>query len=106
MITAETYDKDLDALRDKIGRLQADLSEVTGAVGAISGHGLEDLREEAAVGAATLKQQGRHMQSALSRRAAQIEATVEESIRTQPVLTIAVAAAVIALVLSPMIVRR
>ena len=106
MITAETYDKDVDVLRDKIGRLQADLSEVIGAVGAISGHGLEDLREEAAAGAANLHKQGRQMQSALSRRAARIESSIEGSLRSQPVLTVALATAAIALILSPLLVRR
>jgi ElaB/YqjD/DUF883 family membrane-anchored ribosome-binding protein len=106
MITAKTYDKDLAVLRDKIARLQAELSEVIGALGQISGHGLEDLREEAAAGAANLKQQGRQVQSALSRSAGRIETTIEDSIRTQPVLTIALATAAIALLLSPLLVRR
>ncbi len=106
MITVETYNKDVDQLRDKIARLQADLSEVIGAVGQISGHGLEDLREEAAAGAANIKKQGRQVQSALSRSAVQLETTIESSIRTQPVLTVALAIAALAVLISPLLVRR
>ena len=106
MITADTYNKDMDVLRSKIGALQNDLSDIIGTVGTLSGHGLEDLREEAAVGADALRKQSRHMQTSLSRGAAQFESSIEGAIRQQPVLAIAVAAAVIALAASPLVVRR
>lgn len=106
MITADTYDKDIDALRAKVGRLQTDLSEVIGAIGLISGHGLEDLREETIAGAASLQKQTRQMQSALSRSVAQLESSIEGSLRNQPVLTVVAATAAIALLLSPLLVRR
>lgn len=66
MITAETYDKDMDQLRSKIGTLQKDLSEIIGTIGQLSGHGVEDLREEAAAGADALLHQSQRMQAALS----------------------------------------
>lgn len=106
MITADTYDKDMDVLRSKISLLQRDLSEVIGAVGALSGHGVEDLREEAAAGADALQKQTRQMQAALYRGAAQVESSIESAIRQQPALAIAFAAAAIALVVSPLVARR
>lgn len=106
MITADTYNKDMDVLRSKIGALQKDLSDIIVTVGALSGHGLEDLREEAAAGTDALQKQSRHMQASLYRGAAQFESSIEGAIRQQPVLAIAIATAVIALAVSPLVVRR
>ena len=106
MITADTYDKDMEALRTKIGTLQKDLSEVIGAVGTLSGHGLEDLREEATAGADALQKQAHGMQAALYRRATGVEASIEGAIRQQPALAIALAAAALALAISPLMLRR
>lgn len=106
MITADTYDKDMDVLRSKIGTLQKDLADVIGAVGLLSGHGLEDLREEASAGAEALQKQSRHMQAALYRGAVQAESSIEGAIRQQPVLAIALATAAVALAVSPLVIRR
>lgn len=105
MITSDTYDRDIDALRSKIGRLQADLSEVIGAVGTISGHGLEDLREEAAAGAETLQRQSRQVQAAITRGVTDLESSFEGSVRSQPLLAVALAAG-IGFVLSQMVLRH
>tara|TARA_R110002124_G_scaffold114535_54_gene269785 strand:- start:7215 stop:7538 length:324 start_codon:yes stop_codon:yes gene_type:complete len=106
MITADTYSKDMDMLRTKIGALQKDLSEVIGAVGQLSGHGLEDLREEAAAGTDALEKQGRQIQAALYRGASQVETSIESAIRQQPALAIALATTAIVLAVSPLIARR
>lgn len=106
MITAETYDKDMDQLRSKIGTLQKDLSEIIGTIGQLSGHGVEDLREEAAAGADALLHQSQRMQAALYRGAMQVESSIEGAVRQQPVLAIMLATAVIALAVSPLVVRR
>lgn len=93
MITADTYDKDIDALLAKVSRLQADLTDVIGAVGTIGAHGLEDIREEAAAGAEALRAQGNQVRTTMARRAAELEASIENTVRTQPVLVAALAAA-------------
>lgn len=106
MITTDTYSKDLDVLRSKIGALQEDLSDVIGTVGTLTGHGLEDLREEAAAGVDALQKQRQHLQSSFHRGAAQVESSIEGAIRQQRVLAVAIAAAAIALVVSPLVARR
>ncbi|RUT31427.1 DUF883 family protein [Arsenicitalea aurantiaca] len=106
MITVDTYHKDIDVLRSKVGTLQKDLSDVIGAVGALTGHGLEDLREEAAAGAGALGAQSRQARARVYRGAADIEATLEHAIRQQPLLAVAIAAGGIGLVASMMMARR
>jgi ElaB/YqjD/DUF883 family membrane-anchored ribosome-binding protein len=106
MITANTYSKDFEVLRAKVGTLQKDLSDIIGTVGVLSGHGVEDLREEAAAGVDALQKQSRNMQSSLYRGAAQVESSIESAVRQQPALAIAIATAVVALAVSPLIMRR
>jgi ElaB/YqjD/DUF883 family membrane-anchored ribosome-binding protein len=92
-ITREDYEKGFQDLRARLGRLQTDLSEVVNAIGAISNTGMEDLRGEASQRANALFRSGRRMGDTVSHGASRMEANFEDTLRSQPILTVAIATA-------------
>ncbi len=91
---AMPYDQAFNDLVSKVSRLQTDLSDIVGGLGAISAHGMEDLREETTERASTLAREGQRLAEQARRNAAGLERSFEDSLRRQPLLTVGVAAAI------------
>lgn len=91
---AMPYDEAFNDLLSKVAHLQTDLSEIASGIGAISVHGMEDLREETTERAAAISREGQRLAEQARRNAASLERSFEDSLRRQPLLTVGVAAAV------------
>ncbi len=88
------YDQAFDDLLTKVVNLQTDLSEIAGRLGSISVHGAEDLREETVERAAAVAKEGQRLARQVARNATHLERSFEETLRSQPLLTVGVAAAI------------
>ena len=91
---AMPYDQAFNDLLHKLVHLQNNLSEIAGGLGAISAHGIEDLREETAERASAIARDSQRLAEQARRNAVSLERSFEDSLRRQPLLTVGVAAAI------------
>ena len=104
-ITRADYDRNFEDLRDKMGRLQSDLSVIAGAIAALANTGASDLREEALHRTDGLLRESQHLGKTVADSAARLESSIESSLRAQPVLAATIAAA-FALLMYQLVSRR
>ncbi len=97
MVTAETLARHSSSEIDlgaQIARLQDDVSSIAATVGKIAERRMGELREDAQEGMSGLVHEGQEISSDVFARLTKLEASLEQTVRTQPLIAIGLASAV------------
>ena len=97
MATAETFTRPATSdpdLGSQIARLQDDVSSIAATLGKLGERRIADLREDTQEGISSLVHEGQEISTDVVGRLMKLEANLEQTVRTQPLIAIGLASVV------------